>query len=82
VSLVVLFDTRRLLEKIKMGGLLLKALKKLYGARLGTPSTLTVLAKAIGRGATAPSMNWCKSLVAISAGSILSICDLLMRVDI
>jgi hypothetical protein len=36
------------------------------------PSALSVLAKAMGRGATAPRMNWCKSFVAISAGSILS----------
>jgi hypothetical protein len=60
-------------EKIKIGGLLLKALKKLYGARFGTPSVLMVLAKAMGRGATAASMNWCRSLVAISFGSIVNI---------
>jgi NADH dehydrogenase FAD-containing subunit len=60
------------LRIVLIGGLLLKALKKLYGARLGTPSALTVLAKAIGRGATAPRIYWCRSLVAIWVGSIFS----------
>jgi hypothetical protein len=68
-----LLATRRFEEKMTMGGLLLNALKKLYGARFGTPSVLMVLAKAIGRGATAESIYWCKSLVAIWVGSILSI---------
>ena len=38
-----------------IGGLALKTLKKLKGAKLGLPSLSIVLAKAIGRGATAPS---------------------------
>ena len=40
-------------EKIKIGGLALNTLKKLNGERFGLPSTSIVLAKAIGRGATA-----------------------------
>jgi hypothetical protein len=36
-----------------IGGFALNTLKKLKGDKLGCPSTLIVLAKAIGRGATA-----------------------------
>lgn len=52
VSLVLPSFTLRFAEKINMGGLELKALKKLNGARLGWPVESMVLAKAIGRGAT------------------------------
>jgi hypothetical protein len=54
VSFVVLLDTLLLEEKTTMGGLELKALKKLYGARLSNPFSSIVLTKAIGLGDTAP----------------------------
>ena len=40
-------------EKINMGGLALKTLKKLKGDKFTFPSLSIVLAKAIGRGETA-----------------------------
>jgi hypothetical protein len=43
--------------KIKIGGFALNTLKKLNGARLGTPLESTVLAKQMGRGATDPIRN-------------------------
>jgi hypothetical protein len=52
--LIVLLRTLRDGEKTKMGGLALKILKKINGDKLGFPFVSTVLAKAIGRGATAP----------------------------
>jgi hypothetical protein len=54
VSLVVLFRMRRAGENTKMGGLLLKILKKLKGLKLGSPLRFTVEANAMGRGATIP----------------------------
>jgi hypothetical protein len=53
VCFMVLSRTRRAGEKISMGGLELKTLKKLNGDKFGFPVLLIVLAKAIGRGATA-----------------------------
>ena len=55
VCLVVLSLTRLAGEKIAMGGLALNTLKKLYGLKLGVPSSSMVLAKAIGRGPTEPN---------------------------
>jgi hypothetical protein len=60
-------------EKIRIGGLELKALKKLYGARLAFPFSSMVLAKAIGLGAIAPTIYWCKSLICRSEGLKLRI---------
>jgi hypothetical protein len=45
--------TRLAGEKIRIGGLELKTLKKLNGERFGLPAALIVLANAIGLGATA-----------------------------
>ena len=42
-------------EKIAIGGLELKTLKKEKGARFGIPSLSIVLAKQIGLGTTAPN---------------------------
>jgi len=53
VCFVVLSLTLLAGEKIKIGGFALKTLKKLKGDRFGTPSVSTVLASAIGLGATA-----------------------------
>ena len=44
-------------EKIAIGGLELKTLKKEKGARLGRPSSSIVLAKQMGLGTTAPANN-------------------------
>ncbi len=55
VSLVVLFLTRLAAEKTTTGGLELNILKKLNGLRLLLPNSSTVLTKAIGLGAIAPS---------------------------
>jgi hypothetical protein len=52
--MVVLFRMRRAGENTKMGGLLLKILKKLKGLKLGSPLRFTVEANAMGRGATIP----------------------------
>lgn len=68
VSLVVLLPTLRLALKITIGGLLLKQLKKLKGARLYIPSSSIVETNAIGLGATMPSNNWWRSFVSISFG--------------
>ncbi|GEM53998.1 hypothetical protein FB1_02190 [Flavobacterium branchiophilum NBRC 15030 = ATCC 35035] len=46
--------TRRAGENTNIGGLALKILKKLKGDKLGHPNTSTVLANAMGLGATAP----------------------------
>jgi hypothetical protein len=54
VCLIELSRTLRAGEKISIGGLELKTLKKLKGDKLGIPFLSTVLAKAIGRGPTAP----------------------------
>jgi hypothetical protein len=53
VCFIVLFRTRLAGEKIKIGGLLLKTLKKLNGDKFGFPSSSIVLANAIGLGDTA-----------------------------
>jgi hypothetical protein len=50
--LVVLFLTRRAGEKTSIGGLELNTLKKLKGDKFGLPFISTVLAKAMGLGAT------------------------------
>jgi len=44
-------------EKIKIGGLALKTLKKLNGARFACPAAFIVEAKAIGLGPIDPSNN-------------------------
>jgi hypothetical protein len=54
VCFTELFLTRRAGEKISIGGLELKTLKKLKGDKFGIPFLSIVLAKAIGRGPTAP----------------------------
>jgi len=59
VCLVELSRTRRAGEKIMIGGLALKTLKKLKGDKFTLPSPSTVLAKQMGRGATAPSKYPC-----------------------
>jgi hypothetical protein len=56
VCFVVLSRTLREGEKTSVAGLLPNALKKLNGERLILPSLFVVLARAIGRGATAESM--------------------------
>ena len=65
---MVFLSTRRFDEKIRIGGVELNALKNEYGAKLTVPSAPIVLAQAIGRGATAPSMNWWKSFVGVVDG--------------
>jgi hypothetical protein len=55
VSLSELVRPDRAGEKIKIGGLALKTLKKLKGARFLFPSRSTVEAKAIGRGPIDPN---------------------------
>lgn len=52
---MVLSRTRRAGEKMAMGGLLPKILKKLYGDKLEFPFASIVEAKQIGRGAIAPN---------------------------
>jgi hypothetical protein len=59
VCFVVLPRTLLAGEKIRIGGLALKTLKKLYGERLGLPSLSMVLAKAIGLGPIEPSKIPC-----------------------
>ncbi len=66
VCLVVLSFPRLAGEKIKIGGLAPKALKKLKGDKFGFPSASTVLAKAIGRGAIAVVNTDCISRVVAS----------------
>src|SRR5690606_17533551 len=70
VCFVVLSRTRRAGEKIRMGGFALNILKKLKGDKLGLPSESIVLAKAIGRGPTAPSISPCNSAVETFPGSM------------
>lgn len=60
-------------EKIKMGGLALKQLKKLNGLKLTLPSLSIVLAKAIGLGATASKSKPCILETEISLGLMVSI---------
>jgi hypothetical protein len=50
VCFIELSRTRRAGEKIRIGGLALKTLKKLNGETLALPFTSIVLAKAIGLG--------------------------------
>ena len=73
VCLVVLPLTHLAGEKIKIGGFAEKALKKLKGLKLRLPSLSSVLAKAIGLGATAPKMYLCTREVFSVFGSIVSI---------
>jgi hypothetical protein len=65
---------------MRIGGFAPNTLKKLKGDRLGLPWPSIVLAKAIGRGPTAPSKYWCSLGVEISFGSILSIWKILTKV--
>ena len=60
-------------EKIIIGGFALKTLKKLKGAKFGIPLPSIVLAKAIGRGPTAPNKYPCKTGIDNSLGSKLNI---------
>ena len=62
--------------KIKTGGFALNTLKKLNGAKFGTPSLFMVLAKQIGRGATLEIKYWCNIGIETSEGMIVFICDL------
>jgi hypothetical protein len=48
-------------EKTAMGGFDEKMLKKLKGAKLGSPALLMVLAKQIGRGAMAFCKYFCNT---------------------
>ncbi len=57
VSFVVFVRPDRAGEKTKIGGLALKTLKKLKGAKLATPFSSMVEANAIGRGPTEPSKS-------------------------
>tara|TARA_R110002050_G_scaffold41842_5_gene101192 strand:- start:10266 stop:10547 length:282 start_codon:yes stop_codon:yes gene_type:complete len=63
VCLVLLSLTLREGEKIKIGGLEPKTLKKLKGDKLGLPLPSTVLAKAIGLGPTLPNKYPCNLTV-------------------
>ncbi|GFD92055.1 hypothetical protein KUL156_52440 [Alteromonas sp. KUL156] len=68
---MVLFPlTLRAGEKIIIGGFAPNTLKKLNGDKFGFPSASTVLAKAIGLGATAPNKYPCSLEVGISLGFI------------
>jgi hypothetical protein len=69
----VLFRTRLAGEKINIGGLELKTLKKLKGDKFGLPFESTVLAKAIGLGAIALCKYPCNFAGEMSLGSILII---------
>src|ERR1043165_2265316 len=60
-------------EKISIGGLEPKQLKNEKGARFTFPSLSIVDAKAMGRGATAPSKCSCNLGVGTSPGRIESI---------
>jgi len=55
-------------EKIAIGGLAEKTLKKLNGERLGVPFSSMVLTQAMGLGATLPKSNWCNFPTGISPG--------------
>jgi uncharacterized membrane protein YczE len=57
-------------EKIAMGGLALKTLKKLKGLRFLLPSLSTVLAKAMGLGPIDPRRYACSFGTGMSAGII------------
>ena len=58
-----------------MGGAAENTLKKLNGAKLGTPFSSIVDAKAIGRGPTAPNKYWCTFGIGNSFGSyVLNVC--------
>ena len=70
VCLSVLSLTLLAGEKIKIGGLEPKQLKKLKGARFGLPSASIVHANAIGRGATEPSKYPCNFPVEMVPGII------------
>jgi hypothetical protein len=70
VCLVVLSLTLRAGEKINIGGLELKTLKKLNGLKFTSPFLLIVLAKAIGLGAMAVNRILCNCDVEILFGSI------------
>lgn len=65
---MVLSLTLRAGLKTRIGGFDPKALKKLNGLRFITPLLLMVLAKAMGRGATAPSISAWSSPVLICPG--------------
>ena len=71
VCLVVFPRTRLAGEKIKIGGLALKTLKKLTGLRFTLPALSTVLANAIGLGAIEPSRIPCNSGTEIDLGSMV-----------
>jgi hypothetical protein len=70
VSLVELSLTLLDGENISIGGLALNILKQLKGLKLTFPSLSTVLAKAIGLGATDNKSILCNSLVERVLGSI------------
>jgi hypothetical protein len=69
----VLFLPLRAGEKIAIGGLAEKTLKKLNGLKFGFPFSSKVLARAIGLGATALKRYECNSGVGIVPGSTFSI---------
>jgi len=74
----VLSFTLRAGEKTIIGGLALNTLKKLKGAKFGFPSLSTVLAKAIGLGATLPNKYPCNFATEISFGFIDNIVIILI----
>jgi hypothetical protein len=78
VCLVVLFFTLLAGEKIKIGGFALNTLKKLNGLKFMLPFASTVLAKAMGLGATAVNKILCNSAVVIEFGSIVVIFDFII----
>jgi hypothetical protein len=55
-------------ENISIGGFALKTLKKLNGARLGTPEASIVDANAIGLGPIEPSKYLCSLGISMSLG--------------
>ena len=66
-------------EKIITGGLDENTLKKLNGAKFGTPSSLMVLAKAIGLGLTAVNKYPCNSGTLKSEGEKLVVMTRTMK---
>ena len=68
-------------EKTAIGGFEEKILKKLNGAKLGSPFLLIVLAKQIGLGAIAFCRYFCKTGTDNSFGSIDNIANQIYKKD-
>ena len=69
-------------EKINVGGLEPKTLKKLNGLKFTSPFKLIVLANAIGLGATAVSKILCNSFVEIELGSMEVTCFIIFILQV